>query len=114
MKTILAKTLIASILLYAVVPLVAVVLTSGLLIGSKGKEWFTNDFLPKLKPVRVIALLLTLVLLFAFQGGNILNNPLIILFIAVPLIIQTYFIFFIAWYAGKSLNLTHAVCAPAQ
>ncbi|MDP2160359.1 MAG: arsenical-resistance protein, partial [Flavobacterium sp.] len=44
---------------------------------------------------------------------NIVNNPLIIVFIAIPLIIQTYFIFFVAWYSGKKLNLTHAVCAPA-
>ena len=106
-------TLILSIVIYVVVPLVAGVLTSRALIGSKGPEWFTGEFLPKLKPVSVIALLLTLVLLFAFQGNNILDNPLIIVFIAVPLIIQTYFIFFIAWFAGKKLNLTHAVCAPA-
>jgi len=106
-------TLILSIVIYVVVPLVAGILTSRALIGSKGPDWFTGEFLPKLKPVSVIALLLTLVLLFAFQGGNILDNPLIILFIAVPLIIQTYFIFFIAWFAGKKLNLTHAVCAPA-
>lgn len=50
-----------------------------------------DEFLPRLKPVSVIALLLTLILLFAFQGNNILNNPLIILLIAVPLTIQTYF-----------------------
>ena len=107
------NTLILSIVIYVVVPLVAGVLTSRALIGSKGPEWFTGEFLPKLKPVSVIALLLTLVLLFAFQGNNILDNPLIIVFIAVPLIIQTYFIFFIAWFAGKKLNLSHAVCAPA-
>ncbi|HSJ67528.1 MAG TPA: ACR3 family arsenite efflux transporter, partial [Anditalea sp.] len=107
------NTLILSIVIYVVVPLVAGVLTSRALIGSKGPEWFTGEFLPKLKPVSVIALLFTLVLLFAFQGNNILDNPLIIVFIAVPLIIQTYFIFFIAWFAGKKLNLSHAVCAPA-
>ncbi|KEO72156.1 ACR3 family arsenite efflux transporter [Anditalea andensis] len=106
-------TLVLSIIIYVVVPLVAGVLTSRALIGSRGPEWFTGEFLPKLKPVSVIALLLTLVLLFAFQGGNILDNPLIIVFIAVPLIIQTYFIFFIAWFAGKKLHLSHAVCAPA-
>ena len=60
-----------------------------------------------------MALLLTLLLLFAFQGGNILNNPLIIFFIAIPLIIQTYFIFFITWFIGRKLKLAHAVCAPA-
>ena len=56
---------------------------------------------------------ITLVLLFAFQGINILNNPFIILLIAVPLIIQTYFIFFITWIAGKKLKLPHPICSPA-
>jgi arsenite transporter len=63
--------------------------------------------------VSIIALLVTLVLLFAFQGQNILNNPLIILLAAVPLVIQTYFIFFLAWFGGKKLKLPHAICAPA-
>jgi ACR3 family arsenite transporter len=106
-------TLILSVVIYVVVPLVAGFLTSRYLIGKKGKQWFTDVFLAKLKPVSIFALLLTLLLLFAFQGENILNNPLIIVFIAIPLIIQTYFIFFIAWFSGKKLKLTHAVCAPA-
>lgn len=106
-------TLFLSIIIYVVVPLVAGFLTSRTLIRSKGEQWFTSVFLPKLKPVSVIALLLTLVLLFAFQGGNILNNPLIIFFIAIPLILQTYLIFFITWFSGKKLKLSHAVCAPA-
>jgi ACR3 family arsenite transporter len=107
------NTLILSIVVYVVVPLVAGFITSKILIKTKGKAWFTDVFLPKLKPVSIIALLLTLLFLFAFQGGNIVNNPLIIVFIAIPLIIQTYFIFFVAWFAGKKMNLTHAVCAPA-
>lgn len=107
------ETLALSIVLYVVVPLVAGVLTSTLLIKRKGSAWFKTDFLPKLKPVSIIALLLTLVLLFAFQGGNIINNPLIIVLIAVPLLIQTYFIFFITWFSGKKLKLRHQICAPA-
>lgn len=107
------ETLVLSIVLYVVVPLVAGILTSKLLIKRKGADWFQADFLPKLKPVSIFALLLTLVLLFAFQGGNIINNPLIIVLIAVPLLIQTYFIFFITWYSGKKLKLSHQVCAPA-
>lgn len=107
------ETLILSILIYVVVPLVAGIFTSNLLIKRRGEEWFKSDFLPKLKPISIIALLLTLVLLFAFQGGNILNNPFIIFLIAIPLIIQTYFIFFATWFAGKKLNLSHKVCAPA-
>ncbi len=106
-------TLVASVLIFVVVPLVAGVLTQKILIKSHGKEWFKNVFLPKLKPVSIVALLVTLVLLFAFQGQNILNNPLIILLAAVPLVIQTYFIFFITWFAGKKMKLTHPVCSPA-
>ncbi|MBS4013819.1 MAG: ACR3 family arsenite efflux transporter [Bacteroidetes bacterium] len=106
-------TLFASVLIFVVIPLVAGVITQRLLIHSKGEEWFKNVFLPKLKPVSILALLITLVLLFAFQGQNILNNPFIILLAAVPLVIQTYFIFFIAWYGGKKLKLPHPVCAPA-
>ncbi len=106
-------TLILSVLIYVVVPLVAGFITNRNLIKNKGEKWFTTVFLPKLKPVSIFALLLTLVLLFAFQGGNILNNPLIIMFIAIPLIIQTYFIFFITWFGGKKLKLSYPVCAPA-
>jgi arsenite transporter len=106
-------TLVASVVIFVVVPLVAGVITQQILMKSKGEEWFKKEFLPRLKPVSIIALLITLVLLFAFQGQNILSNPLIIFLAAVPLVIQTYFIFFIAWYGGKKLKLPHAVCAPA-
>jgi arsenite transporter len=107
-------TLVASVLIFVVVPLVAGVLTNQRLIARKGEQWFKTEFLPSLKPISIIALLLTLVLLFAFQGPNILNNPLIIVLIAVPLIIQTYFIFFIAWFGGRKLNLSFPVCAPSS
>ncbi len=107
------NTLIMSIVVFVVVPLVAGVFTNRYLVSKHGEEWFTQRFLPKLKPMSIIALLLTLVFLFAFQGGNIINDPLIILYIAIPLIIQTYFIFFIAWFIGKKIMLPYAVCAPA-
>jgi arsenite transporter len=106
-------TLVASVVIFVVIPLVAGVITQKVLVRSKGKEWFTNSFLPKLKPASIFALIVTLVLLFAFQGQNIINNPFIILLVAVPLTIQTYFIFFIAWYGGKKLKLSYPVCAPA-
>ncbi|MBS4060760.1 MAG: bile acid:sodium symporter, partial [Bacteroidetes bacterium] len=106
-------TLVASVVIFVVVPLVAGVITQKILVRSKGKAWFTNSFLPKLKPASIFALIVTLVLLFAFQGQNIINNPFIILLVAVPLTIQTYFIFFIAWYGGKKLKLPYPVCAPA-
>lgn len=60
-----------------------------------------------------MALLLTLILLFAFQGNTITENPLIILLVAVPLVIQTYFIFFITWFGGKKLKLPHNIASPA-
>jgi len=106
-------TLIASIIIFVVIPLVAGYITHKWLVKKRGEEWFTKVFLPKLKPVSILALLTTLVLLFAFQGVNILNNPFIILLIAVPLVIQTYFIFFITWIAGRKLKLPHPVCSPA-
>ena len=107
------ETLVASVVIFVVVPLVAGYATNRLLIKSKGEEWFKNQFLARLKPVSIIALLTTLVLLFAFQGQTIIDRPLIILQVAVPLVIQTYFIFFIAWYGGRMLKLPHAICSPA-
>jgi arsenite transporter len=107
------ETLAASVVIFVVVPLVAGYLTNRWLIHSRGEAWFKQEFLPRLKPVSILALLVTLVLLFAFQGRNILDNPFIILLAAIPLVIQTYFIFFITWFGGKKLKLTHAVCAPA-
>lgn len=107
------NTLITSVVVFVVVPLVFGVITQKILIGKHGQEWFTQTFLPKLKPLSIFALLLTLVLLFAFQESNILGNPFIILLIAIPLIIQTYFIFFVSWFAGKKIKLPYAVCSPA-
>lgn len=107
------NTLIFSVVIYVVIPLVAGYLTSKTLIKKYGQEWFTNVFLPKLKPLSIIALLLTLILLFAFQGPNITKNPLIILLVAIPLVIQTYFIFFITWFSGRKLKLPYAICSPS-
>ena len=106
-------TLVASIVVFVVVPLLAGYITHKVLINRNGEEWFKNEFLPKFKPVSIIALLLTLVLLFAFQGNIIVDNPLIILLVAIPLVIQTYFIFFVAWVGGRKLKLPHAICSPA-
>lgn len=107
------ETLATSILIFVVIPLVAGAITNRSLIKSKGEEWFKTEFLPAFKPVSIIALLLTLILLFAFQGHNIINNPLIIVLIAIPLILQTYLIFFLAWFSGRKLKLPHAICSPA-
>ncbi len=106
-------TLIFSVVVYVVIPLVAGYLTSKGLIAKRGVEWFKFNFLPKLKQLSIIALLLTLLLLFAFQGPNILDNPFIIILIAIPLTLQTYFIFFITWFSGKKIKLPYAICSPA-
>ncbi len=107
------STLFASVLIFVVVPLVAGYAVNRLLIKWKGESWFKNVFLQKLKPVSIAALLSTLLLLFAFQGETITQHPFHILLIAIPLTIQTYFIFFIAWFAGKYLALPHRICSPS-
>lgn len=106
------QTLATSIVAFVVVPLTAGYITHKALIKRKGLEWYTIRFLPKFKPVSITALLITLVLLFAYQGEQILSNPVVILLIAVPLIIQTYLIFFVAWYGGKWIGLNYQTCAP--
>lgn len=83
------------------------------LIKKKGTECFQNKFLPKFGNTTTTGLLLTLVIVFAFQGETIINNPIHILLIAVPLTIQTFLIFFIAYGACKKLKLTHDIAAPA-
>lgn len=106
-------TLILSVILFVVVPLTGGVLTRMLVTKKKGIEYFENQFLPKFDGATTIGLLLMLVLLFSFQGEVILNNPLHIVLIAVPLTIQTFLIFFIAYFAAKVLKLPHNVAAPA-
>jgi len=108
------NTLVTSVVAFVVIPLTAGYITYKILVNKKGLEWYTTRFLPKFKPVSITALLLTLVLLFAYQGERILNEPVVILLVAIPLIIQTYFIFFIAWYGGQWLNLNYQTCAPGS
>ena len=83
------------------------------MIRTRGEEYFFNRFLPRFNNITITGLLLTLVIIFSFQGDVILSNPLHILLIAVPLTIQTFFIFFIAYLGGQALKLTHDVAAPA-
>src|SRR5690554_912820 len=105
--------LISSVIIFVVIPLTAGYLSHKLLIRFKGEHWFKNNFIPRLKPVSIIALLTTLILLFAFQGNKIIEKPFDILLIAIPLAIQTYFIFFLSWFIGRYLKLKHSICAPA-
>ena len=106
-------TLFLSVVLFVVIPLTGGVLTRGHIIKTKGQDYFENKFLPRFGNTTIIGLLLTLVIIFSFQGNVILENPLHIGLIAVPLIIQTVLIFFIAYLAAKRLKLPHNVAAPA-
>lgn len=106
-------TLFLSVVLFVVIPLAGGILTRTLIIRNKGKKYFENQFLPRFNHITIIGLLLTLVIIFSFQGNVILENPLHIVLIAVPLILQTFLIFFIAYLASKWLKLPHTIAAPA-
>ena len=106
-------TLFLSVVLFVVVPLTGGALTRGHMLKTKGQDYFENTFLPKFGNITIIGLLLTLVIIFSFQGNVIIDNPLHIGLIAVPLIIQTVLIFFIAYISAKALKLPHNVAAPA-
>lgn len=106
-------TLILSVVLFVVIPLVGGMLTRTLVIKKRGEEYFNNTFVKKFDGVTTIGLLLTLVLVFAFQGETIIRNPLHIVLIAIPLIIQTFLIFFIAYFAARLLKLPYSISAPA-
>lgn len=105
--------LVTSVVMFVVIPLLAGWLTHRWLMRSRGEVWFKERFLPRLKPVSIVALLSTLVLLFAFQGRQIIDQPFNILLIAIPLTLQTYFIYFLSWMGGKWLGLNYRICAPA-
>lgn len=106
------ETLISSVVIFVVIPLVAGLIANKTLIKYFGEKWFKDVFMAKLKPVSILALLTTLILLFAFQGEKIMANPLHIFLIAIPLTIQTYVIFFATWVIGKKMTLPHCILSP--
>jgi ACR3 family arsenite transporter len=106
-------TLILSVVLFVVIPLAGGVITRNVLTKKRGMDYFQNTFIPKFNHVTVAGLLLTLVIIFSFQGKVILQNPVHIALIAVPLVLQTFLIFFIAYLAGKAFKLPYDVAAPA-
>lgn len=106
------NTLVTSVIAFVVIPLAAGYLTHRTLTKRYGLEWYKGKFLPRFRPISISALLLTLVLLFAYQGDRILQDPLLILLLSFPLILQTYFIFFLAWVGGRKLGLPYRTCAP--
>ncbi len=106
--------LLTSVVAFVVLPLFAGFLVNKWLLKAKGEIWFKTIFLPALRPVSITALLTTLVLLFAFQGEQMIAQPFNILLIAIPLVIQTYFIFFVAWHLGRRwLKIPYKINAPA-
>lgn len=107
-------TLISSVVIFVVIPLAAGYLCNKFLIKSYGEKWFKDVFITKLKPISIIALLSTLVLLFAFQGEKIIASPFNIILISIPLILQTYFIFFTAWGIGRKMDLPHCILSPGS
>ena len=107
------NTLLLSVVLFVVIPLVLAMVTRRIVIGHKGLAFFEKVFLKKFTGTTISGLLLTLILIFSFQGDVILKNPANILLIAIPLIIQTFLIFFIAYGWAYSWKLPHDIAAPA-
>ena len=107
------QTIVLSVLIYVGLPLAAGMYSRYWILKYKGKAWFERRFLKYLSSVAIAALLITLVLLFAFKGDLMVNNPLHIVLIAVPLFIQTNFIFLIGYVAALKLNLSYEDAAPA-
>ncbi len=107
------QALLLSIVIYVALPLAAGYMSRKWIIRARGEAWFKEKFLHVLTPVTIIALLTTLVLLFSFKGETILGNPLTILWIAIPLFIQTMLIFWLGYGAAKLLKLSYRDAAPA-
>jgi ACR3 family arsenite transporter len=107
------QTILLSVLIYVGLPLAAGMYSRYWIFKHKGKQWFERHFLKYLSPVATSALLITLILLFAFKGDLIVENPLHILLIAVPLFLQTTFIFFMSYVAALKMKLSYEDAAPA-
>jgi len=107
------QALVLSIAIYVALPLVAGYFSRRWIVQARGEAWFRERFLPVLTPVTIIALLITLVLLFSFKGDVILGNPLTILWIAIPLFIQTNLIFWLGYGLARWMRLTYPDAAPS-
>jgi arsenite transporter len=107
------QALLLSIAVYVASPLVAGVLTRKAILATKGKEWFEEKFLHLLSPITISALLVTLVLLFSFKGETIVENPFTILWIAIPILVQTVWLFALAYGLAKLLGFSYRNAAPS-
>ena len=106
-------TLFLSVVLFVVFPLVGGYFSRKHVIGRYGTEYFENTFLKKFESTTIIGLLMTLIIIFSFQGNIILNNPIHIALIAIPLTIQTFLIFYLAYFWSKIWKINHSIAAPA-
>jgi len=106
------QALLLSISIYVALPLVAGYASRKWIIGAKGEQWFKETFLHVLTPVTIAALLITLVLLFSFKGETIVQNPLTILWIAIPLVVQTVVVFALGYALSKLMGLSYESAAP--
>ena len=107
------NTLLLSVALFVVIPLVGGMLTRRFTLQKRGLAYLENTLIPKFSGVTMVGLLLTLIIIFSFQGGIILQNPLHIVLIAIPLVLQTILIFFLAYLSSKALKIPHCIAAPA-
>lgn len=107
------ETLFLSVVLFVVIPLAGGYYSRKYIIKNKGQKYFENVFLKKFDNITIMGLLLTLIIIFSFQGDVILGNPLHIILIAIPLIIQTFLIFALAYSWSKAWKLPHNIAAPA-
>ncbi len=108
------RVLITSVVVFIVIPLAAGWLTRTALLKSHGKQWFETNFLPKFHPVMIAALLMTLVLIFAFQSKNLTSRWLAVVLIAVPIVIQVYFNSGLTYLLMRRLRVEHSVAAPGS
>lgn len=108
------STIFFSVFIFIVIPLAIAYISRVIIIKNRGEKYLNTKFIPKFNSVTMIGLFLTLILLFSFQGDIILNNPLHIGLIAIPLIIQTFLIFGIAYFWSYKWNLKHEIAAPAS
>jgi ACR3 family arsenite transporter len=107
------QALVLSISIYVALPLLAGYISRKMIIQAKGEGWFKEKFLPILTPITIVALLITLALLFSFKGDVIISNPLTILWIAIPLFIQTNLIFWLGYGLSKLMRLHYEDAAPS-
>jgi ACR3 family arsenite transporter len=107
------ETIGLSVAVYVGIPLLAGYISRTQILKRKGKEWFETSFAPSLHYVAIVALLITLILLFSLQGGIITDQPLIIAMIFVPLFIQNQVIFWITYLAAKAIHLPYEDAAPS-